>query len=45
MGFKSIYKIIGGILSMELDLMQLVANLGFATIVTMYLLVRIEGKH
>ncbi|WP_270943269.1 YvrJ family protein [Romboutsia lituseburensis] len=29
---------------MELDLMQLVANLGFPAIVTMYLLVRIEGK-
>lgn len=30
--------------SMELDLMQLVSNLGFPAIVTMYLLVRIEGK-
>lgn len=29
---------------MELDLMQLVANLGFTAIVTMYLLIRIEGK-
>lgn len=29
---------------MELDLMQLVPNLGFPSIVTMYLLVRIEGK-
>lgn len=29
---------------MELDLMQLVANLGFPAIVTMYLLVRIESK-
>ena len=29
---------------MELDLMQLAANLGFPAIVTMYLLVRIEGK-
>lgn len=29
---------------MELDLMQLVSNLGFPAIVTMYLLVRIEGK-
>lgn len=29
---------------MELDLMQLVANLGFPAIVTMYLLIRIEGK-
>lgn len=29
---------------MELDLMSLVANLGFPAIVTMYLLVRIEGK-
>ena len=29
---------------MELDFMQLVANLGFPAIVTMYLLVRIEGK-
>ena len=29
---------------LELDLMQLVANLGFPAIVTMYLLVRIEGK-
>ena len=31
-------------ISLELDLMQLVANLGFPAIVTMYLLVRIEGK-
>ena len=30
--------------SLEVDLMQLVANLGFPAIVTMYLLVRIEGK-
>ena len=29
---------------MELDLMQLVANIGFPAIVTMYLLVRIEAK-
>lgn len=29
---------------MELDLMQLVSNLGFPAIVTMYLLIRIEGK-
>ncbi|MGL5507166.1 MAG: YvrJ family protein [Paraclostridium sp.] len=29
---------------MELDLMSLMANLGFPAIVTMYLLVRIEGK-
>ncbi|MCR8747167.1 YvrJ family protein [Romboutsia lituseburensis] len=29
---------------MELDLMQLVANLGFPDIVTMYLLVRTEEK-
>ena len=29
---------------MELDLMQIVANLGFPAIVTMYLLIRIEGK-
>ena len=29
---------------MELDLMALVANLGFPAIVTMYLLIRIEGK-
>lgn len=29
---------------MELDLMQLVDNLGFPAIVTMYLLVRIERK-
>jgi hypothetical protein len=29
---------------MGLDLMQLVANLSFPAIVTMYLLVRIEGK-
>lgn len=29
---------------MELDLMQLVANSGFPAIVTMYLLIRIEGK-
>jgi len=29
---------------MELNLMQLVVNLGFPAIVTMYLLVRIEGK-
>ena len=29
---------------MELDLMQLVSNLGFSAIVTMYLLIRIEGK-
>ncbi len=29
---------------MELDLMQLVPNLGFPAIVTMYLLIRIEGK-
>lgn len=29
---------------MELDLMQLVSNLGFPSIVTMYLLIRIEGK-
>ena len=28
----------------ELDLMQLVANIGFPAIVTMYLLVRIEAK-
>lgn len=29
---------------MELDLMQLATNLGFPAIVTIYLLVRIEGK-
>ena len=29
---------------MEVDLMQLMANLGFPAIVTMYLLIRIEGK-
>ncbi|MGL4911256.1 MAG: YvrJ family protein [Romboutsia sp.] len=29
---------------MELDLMSLMANLGFPAIVTMYLLIRIEGK-
>lgn len=29
---------------MELDFIQLVANLGFPAIVTMYLLIRIEGK-
>ena len=29
---------------MELDLMTLVSNLGFTAIVTMYLLIRIEGK-
>ena len=29
---------------MELDLMALVSNLGFPAIVTMYLLIRIEGK-
>ncbi len=29
---------------MELDLMTLVSNLGFPAIVTMYLLIRIEGK-
>ncbi|CEK39966.1 YvrJ family protein [Paraclostridium sordellii] len=29
---------------MKLDLMQLVSNLGFPAIVTMYLLIRIEGK-
>ena len=29
---------------MELDLMQLVSNLGFPAIVTMYLLIRIEGR-
>ncbi len=29
---------------MELDLMGLIANLGFPAIVTMYLLIRIEGK-
>ena len=28
----------------KLDLMQLVSNLGFPAIVTMYLLIRIEGK-
>ena len=39
-GFKSFLEDI----SLELDLMQLVANLGFPAIVTMYLLVRIEGK-
>ncbi|WP_148551140.1 YvrJ family protein [Paraclostridium bifermentans] len=29
---------------MELDLMALVSNLGLPAIVTMYLLIRIEGK-
>ena len=29
---------------MEPDLMALVSNLGFPAIVTMYLLIRIEGK-
>jgi hypothetical protein len=29
---------------MELNLMGLVSNLGFPAIVTMYLLIRIEGK-
>ena len=31
-------------ISLKLDLMQLVANLGFPAIITMYLLVRIEGE-
>ena len=43
-GFLSNFKIIWRNISLELDLMQLVANLGFPAIVTMYLLVRIEGK-
>ena len=42
--FLAILKIIWRNISLELDLMQLVANLGFPAIVTMYLLVRIEGK-
>ena len=42
--FLVILKIIWRNISLELDLMQLVANLGFPAIVTMYLLVRIEGK-
>lgn len=29
---------------MEVDLMQMVTNLGFPAIVTMYLLIRIEDK-
>lgn len=29
---------------MDVDLMQMVTNLGFPAIVTMYLLIRIEGK-
>ena len=42
--FLAILNIIRRNISLELDLMQLVANLGFPAIVTMYLLVRIEGK-
>ena len=43
-GFLSNFKDYLEEYSLELDLMQLVANLGFPAIVTMYLLVRIEGK-
>lgn len=29
---------------MEVDLLQMIANMGFPAIITMYLLIRIEGK-